>query len=117
MARLSEKDLDFVVREVGGLRGALAYVERIARVPGPLSGEYEDAAERIRARIHASARADERLFAILGQPIWKHLTRWLDHSVDEADQPEIMDRILRALLDEPDLVERGFTWREIADRA
>lgn len=46
----------------------------------------------------------------------KHLVAWLNRSVDESEQADTYGNILRALADEPDLIDRGLTWRQIADR-
>lgn len=55
MMPLSNVDLDFIVRECGGLWAARNYCERISRVNGPLSGQYRDAVLRLNARIRADA--------------------------------------------------------------
>lgn len=47
---LSEDDLDFLVRECGGVIEAVRYCERIADVAGPLSNVYQMAAERLMDR-------------------------------------------------------------------
>lgn len=52
---LTESDLDFIVRECGGLWAARNYCERIARVRGPLSTVYYDAVQRFNARLRADA--------------------------------------------------------------
>ncbi len=52
-APLSERDLDFMVKELG-IHHAISYAERIANVRGPLSEQYHDATQRLLARAVAS---------------------------------------------------------------
>lgn len=59
MTELTDDDLNFIVREVGSVRKAIAYCRRIADVNGPLSYQYADAAERLRTHPQwAKARAE-----------------------------------------------------------
>lgn len=48
----------------------------------------------------------------------RHLSSWLDHQAgdDEDYREELRAQIKRALTEEPDLVEHGFSWPEIARR-
>lgn len=49
---LTDDDLNFIIRECGGLRYARDYCERISRVPGgPLSHVYMDAMRRLNVRL------------------------------------------------------------------
>lgn len=46
----------------------------------------------------------------------KHLENWLDASVYAEDRFATVLCIVRALNDDPGLIDRGLTWSEIAER-
>lgn len=51
----------------------------------------------------------------------RHLNQWLDLEAGPFDEDgtyreELRTKIMRALEEEPDLIDRGFSWREIAHR-
>ena len=43
-----------------------------------------------------------------------HLATWLARHVAAADRRDTRGRIMRALMAEPDLIERNYSWGEMA---
>lgn len=46
----------------------------------------------------------------------RHLCAWLDRSTDEGDRAEVTAAVDAGLLYDPEAVERGDTWTQIANR-
>jgi hypothetical protein len=46
----------------------------------------------------------------------RHLCAWLDHTTDESDRAEATAAVDAGLAYDPEAIERGDTWRDIAAR-
>jgi hypothetical protein len=45
-----------------------------------------------------------------------HLSTWLARHVSAADRRDTLRKIMRALAGEPDLIDRNYSWGEMAAR-
>lgn len=84
LTQLSDSDLDFIVRETGSVKKAIAYCTRISQVDGPLSGQYSDAAERLRVSPRwARAKVEGPKVAVIGCHFCPEPASWLMPSSED----------------------------------
>lgn len=57
-----------------------------------------------------------RIREVFGEDTELHLAWWLFHCVDQGEQLQAKIDIMRALTDDPTLIERNCTWSEIRER-
>lgn len=58
----------------------------------------------------------ETMKPVMSRDVAEHFIEWLEKYVAIEDQHEVEQHIMSALRNEPDLIERGFSWEQIANR-
>jgi len=76
----------------------------------------EEALEEFERDWKIEMAIDKRLERVMVPSTRRHFEAWLHRSVHDEDVGRVTGQVLRALEEEPDLVERNLSWEEIARR-